>query len=56
MLGGSGVAASGVVWLADAAVSIHRSHQVLHFSTNAVTYCVSAYTHSLHTVSSSYKW
>ena len=51
-----GVAASGVVWLVDAAVSIHCSHEVLHFSTNVVMYCIFVYTHSLHTVSSSYKW
>ena len=51
-----GVAASGVVWLVDAAVSIHCSLQVLHLSTNAVIYCVFVYTHSLHTVSSCYKW
>ena len=51
-----GVAASGVVWLVDAAVSVHCSHQGLHFSANAVMYCVFVYTHSLHTVLSSHKW
>ena len=39
-----GVAASGVVWLVDAAVSIHCSHQVLHFSTNAEICIVSSCT------------